>query len=381
MSSGIRWAVMILAVRTSWCRCSLNCKTSQELYDVIKQIDTDKKLYDLLSKTYDYLYFSNGNFTQLCSAVTVAYITAVMPTQKEELAKQLMASGKWILFDNGYLTARNEEDFNDAGRKITFKVSDGAGAIPGKILDMMDSDASWIFQDFGKATAFNGSFEPLELLIMIPKRDIKAFGGVFEKGVPYVLPALAVYELFKMDTEAAIGTSTELAINTASCALGLGELSAAGKAAAAAEMIDIGLSTFMVYANSAKEMYQDHPVFTRVSTYLSIIYSMGRLGYAARQAYVDAKVSVPAAIVADDAAQIERRAVLLSQDEAAIVERGLNNLKDDNFYIVVHGEGNNFTVDTIMGCQPHLTTARWQNGSRTRTFLQASSWCCCPAQI
>jgi len=257
-----------------------NCGSEKEFYQVIEQIKADGKLFTLLSKMYDYLYVTEGNFTQLCLTITNAYVGEIKPASNNALVKELIQAGKWLIYDNGYLTARNKEDFNEKTNKIDFTISDGGGKYLVDALGFVTPGAQWLFKDFGRAQSFDKGFDPLEMLIVIPKRDVAAFGTTLEKGRMYVLPAVSVYLLFKLDTKSAIGTSGALVLNTALCAVGVGALSGASTVAIALETTDIALSTFVTYANSSTEMYQDHPEFTKYTNYLAIAYTVGRLGYA-----------------------------------------------------------------------------------------------------
>ncbi|GAA3912464.1 hypothetical protein GCM10022209_00800 [Chitinophaga oryziterrae] len=344
-----------------------NCKNQEEFYKVIKQLDTDGKLYDVLSKTYDYLYVSEGSFTQLTNSITSAFINLEKPAQNKEAIAKLILSKDWLVYDNGYLTARNKEEFKDASRKISFQISDGAGKYMVDMLGAVAPGAQWLFNDFGKATPFSKSYNPLDNLVVIPVRDVTAFGTTLEKGMPYVLPAVSVYQLFKEDTKKAIGTSTEIAVNTALCAVGIGGLSTASSLTIALETVDIGLSTFVTYANSAPEMAQDHPDFVKYTNYLAIAYTVGRLGHSvASAAMAKAPAEMMAARYTDDALEVETRAVMsLGEGDVKMVEGAFANVFDKNMYVVVHGDSKGFSLmhNGAEARIDHRSVARWIEGN------------------
>lgn len=342
-----------------------NCKTSQELYEVITILDKDKKLYKVLSKTYDNLYVSNGSFTKLSNAITIAWLNVAQPALNVDTVANAIVSGRYMLFDNGYLTATNEEEYGKDG-KIHFEISDGFGVPLVDGVNQITPGAKWLFKDFGKAAPFKGGFDPLQYLIVVPQRDIHAFGTVFQKGMPQILPALSVYQLFKMDTKAAIGTSTQLVLNGLACAIGASGLTAASGTAIALETVDIGLFTFVTYANSAPEMAQDHPQFVKYTNYLAFAYMVGRIGHTAFSA---ATVRAPAEMVvtryADDALEIERRAISLGSGDVKMAEDWLSKTYDKNIYIIVHGEKGSFSIvhNGVEEAITHNSVRRWIDGN------------------
>ncbi|SFD54633.1 hypothetical protein SAMN05518672_102376 [Chitinophaga sp. CF118] len=323
-----------------------NCKSTAEIYAVIKHFDDNKTLFSLLSRMYDYLYLSEGNFTQLANAITISVIDVERPgTNPAFFPIEPINKGKWLEFDNGLLTARNIEDFDTKNQKISLEVKNGAGVI-----------VDWALGNgYGRAKLFKNGFDPLEMIIVIPKRDVTAFGTTLIKGIPYVLPAIGVYTLFKIDTKQAVVTTSAIAANTALCMIGASGLSSAGIWANIGFAVDLTLSDFTIFANMAPELYQDHPEFVQNLNYLTYAYTLGRVGYAG---YAMAKVTAPARVVeayfAEDAHALSERVVIVSEGEMRHLNASLNNIKDKNLYVAVHGEGDKFFV-TINGVEEELS--------------------------
>ncbi|WP_143709109.1 fibronectin type III domain-containing protein [[Flexibacter] sp. ATCC 35208] len=323
-----------------------NCAGTAALHEVIKRLQQERVLYTLLSDTYDYLYFSKGNFTQLCNAITVAWLNEEKPGNDMELIQQLATEKRWLVFDNGYLTASNQEDFKDREQKISLETREGVGAYLKVILSGLD--AGGVFSDYAEGNPFTGKFNPLDYLIVIPRRDVSAFGTTLEQGVPYIFPAISVYVLFKQDTKAAAETFGALVLNTGLCAIGMEGLMGAGAVKTGVEMLNVSLASFVTYANVAPEMYQDHPELVKYTNYLAMAYMVGSLTVGSVKAIRNARVNVPAEMMAGryvgDAGEIEKLAVVVAKEEEKTLETYLGNLNDDKIYIVVKSEGNAYSV-------------------------------------
>jgi hypothetical protein len=76
---------------------------------------------------------------------------------------------------------------------------------------------------------------------------------------------------------------------------------------------------------------------------------------------VEAQIAKEAAVYIDDALELERRAIALAGGDLKKVEAWLSKLKDDNIYIIVHGEGSSFTImrNGIELPMTHRSLARW----------------------
>ncbi|WP_343670746.1 fibronectin type III domain-containing protein [Chitinophaga sp.] len=328
-----------------------NCASTGELHEVIKRLQQGHVLYTLLSDTYDYLYFSRGNFTQLCDAITTAWLNEEKPGNDLELIRQLTAEKRWLVFDNGYLTANNREDFRDKDQKIRLEVKEGVGAYLKVILAGVDAGPVALFSDYAEGNPFTGEFDPLDYLILIPKRNISAFGTTLEQGIPYILPALSVYALFKQDTKSSMETSGALVLNAGLCAVGMEGLMSAGAVSTGVEMLNVSLASFVTYANAAPEMFQDHPELVRYSNYLAMAYMVGSLTVGSVKAIRNARIEVPAEMVAGryvvDAGEIERRAVVVGEEELTPLERYLGSMNDNKIYIVVNRDMDKNTYSVI----------------------------------
>ncbi|WPV65836.1 fibronectin type III domain-containing protein [Chitinophaga sp. LS1] len=323
-----------------------NCAGTAALHEVIKRLQQERVLYTLLSDTYDYLYFSKGNFTQLCNAITVAWLNEEKPGNDMGLIQQLATEKRWLVFDNGYLTASNQEDFKDREQKISLETREGVGAYLKVILSGLD--AGGLFSDYAEGNPFTGKFNPLDYLIVIPRRDVSAYGTTLEQGLPYIFPAISVYGLFKQDTKAAAETFGALVLNTGLCAIGMEGLMGAGAVKTGVEMLNVSLASFVTYANVAPEMYQDHPELVKYTNYLAMAYMVGSLTVGSVKAIRNARVNVPAEMMAGryvgDINEIEKRSVILAEEELLQLKKYLRKLGDDKVYIVVRKNGNGYTV-------------------------------------
>lgn len=321
-----------------------NCGSTAELYKVIKILQKEHLLYTFLSDTYDYLYLSKGNFTQLCDAITIAILNEEKPGNDLGLIRQLMKERKWLVFDDGYLTAANGEAFRDAEQKIELEVRNGMAAYLNVVLPVVGGSGNTLFADYGSVNPFNGKFNPLDYVILIPKRDVKAYGTTLEKGIPYVLPAISVYQLFKMDTRSAIGTSAGLLLNTGLCAVGMEGIMSAGSVVTGWEMLNVGLTDFVTYANAAAELVEDHPEFVEYVNYLALVYTVGTLTVGTVKGIRNARINVPVemmeAMFTSDALEIRNRMVALGNEEALGVSSILGKINDDKVYLAVYGDGN-----------------------------------------
>lgn len=321
-----------------------NCPNSGDLYKVIKILEKDHLLYTLLSDTYDYLYVSKGNFTQLCKAITVALLDVEKPGYDLNLTHQLMKEKKWLVFDDGYLTASNGEAFRDVDQKIELEVRDGIGSYLKVVSAVLGVGGSSLFPNYGEVNPFKGKFDPLDYVILIPKREVKAYETTFEKGVPYILPVISVYQLFKMDTKSAMGTTAALVLNTGLCAIGMEGLTSAESAITGWEILNVGLSDFVTYANAAPELAKDHPEFVEYANYLALAYTVGTLTVGTVKSIRNARINVPVemmeAMFAEDALAISRRVVKLKKEDALLVKKILGNINDDRVYLVAYQEEN-----------------------------------------
>lgn len=325
-----------------------NCAGTAELHEVIKLLQQEQVLYTLLSDTYDYLYFSKGNFTSLCDAITIAWLNEEKPGEELGWVRQLSIDKRWLVFDNGYLTASNQEAFKDKEQKIVLETREGAGAYLKVILAGFDAGTVALFSDYAEGNPFTGKFNPLDYLIVIPKRDMRAFGTTLEQGVPYILPALSVYGLFKQDTKDAAGSTAALALNTGLCAIGMEGLMSAGTLSTGVEMLNVSLGSFVTYANVAPEMYQDHPELVKYTNYLAMAYMVGTLTVGSVKGVRNARIGVPEEMMArkyiTDVSRIEERAVILSDEELSQLRKSLAKLSDDKVYIVVRKNVGGYSV-------------------------------------
>jgi hypothetical protein len=340
------------------------CKSTAELYTVIQILRHDNLLYTLFGDTFDYLYVSDGIFTALCNAITVAWLNGEKPGLDHALIQNLILNKQWLVFDNGYLTSMNREAFNDKQQRMSFDVKDGAGAYFKYLTNVVAPGAGQLFKDYAKATPFKGSFAPLDYLVVIPSRDIRAFGTTLEQGIPYILPAISVYALFKMDTKAAVEISADLVLNTALCSIGMEGMAAAGGMQATMEMINVGLTTFMAYANTAPEIAEDNPALVRYTNYLAMAYMVGTLTTGTIKSIRNTPIAVPAEMIAsryaDDALEISHRAILLEGEELSIIK----SLGDEQVHIVVQQVGNEYFVfnNGIRYSLKHHSLARYLDG-------------------
>lgn len=301
------------------------CASSADLYKVIRILERDHVLYKLLSDTYDYLYVSKGNFSNLCNAITVAWLNEEKPAYNMELIRELTAERKYLLFDNGYLTATNEEAFRDEGQKIQLEVRDGMATYLSSVIGELSAGGAMMLADYGKVNPFFGRFDPLEYLIVVPKRDTKAFGTTLEQGIPYILPALSVYWLFKMDTKAAMETSGELVLNTGLCAIGMEGLAGAGSADVGRELLNLSLVDFITYVNAAPEMLQDHPQVVKYANYLALAYMVGTLTTGSVKAIRNARIAVPVEMIGWERAEMT---TLIGKLAVGLEERKVLQLKE-----------------------------------------------------
>ena len=329
-----------------------NCANDAERYKVIKILEEQHLFYKFLADTYDYLFDGKGNFSQLCNAITTALLNEEKPANDLDLIRNLIAEKKFLIFDNGYFTASNQEAFSDKEQKILLEVKDGMGAYLSEILASLGGGGATFFADYGKATPFSGKFKPLEYLIIIPKRDINAFGRTLEQGIPYILPALSVYWLFKMDTKAAMETSASLMLNTGLCSIGMEGLSAAGTGASAVNriwnLIDVSLTNFVTYANSAPELEQDNPQLVKYTNYLTLAYVVGTLTVGSVKAIRNARIAVPASMVEglykDMSLALQKIAVTLEEREVLKVKGILERLNDGRGYLLPYKIGDSYNA-------------------------------------
>ncbi|WP_343691708.1 fibronectin type III domain-containing protein [Chitinophaga sp.] len=325
-----------------------NCASTGELYKVIKTLQREHLLYRFLSDTYDFLYLSKGNFTQLCNAITIAILDEEKPGQDLGLISQLMKERKWLVFDDGYLTASNAEAFRDAEQKIALEVRDGMTSYLNVVLPILGGGSTALFPDYGSINPFKGKFNPLDYVILIPKRDVKAFGATLEKGIPYVLPAISVYQLFKMDTKSALETSAGLVLNTGLCAVGMEGMMGAESVVTGWEMLNVGLTDFVTYANAAPELVKDHPEFVEYVNYLALAYTVGTLTVGTVKGIRNARINVPVemmeAMFAEDALETVHRTVSMGKEQALTARRILGNMNDNKVYLALHSEGETVNV-------------------------------------
>ncbi|WP_440135007.1 hypothetical protein, partial [Chitinophaga sancti] len=360
------------------------CASVADLYSVVKILEQQGLLYALLSDTYDYLYVSHGNFSQLCNAITIAWLNEEKPANNKELINRLISEKKFLLFDDGYFTASNGEAFRDKEQKIQLEVRDGMGSYLNMITATLGAGGEVFFADYGKVDLFSGKFKPMEYLIVVPKRDTKAFGTMLEMGTPYILPALSVYMLFKTDTKAAINISAALALNTGLCAIGMEGLTgveagaevsagigagvssgvstgittgvstgigagvAAGGASLGAQFVNLTLTNFVTYVNAAPEMLQDHPQFVKYTNYFALAYMVGTLTVASTKAIRNSRIAVPLEMMEVWKSKIikslEKVAVELWENDVVKVKAVFEKMKDGRNYLLFYKVGDSYNV-------------------------------------
>jgi hypothetical protein len=335
------------------------CASSADLYKVIRILERDHVLYTLLSDTYDYLYVSKGNFSNLCNAITVAWLNEEKPANNLELIRELTAARKYLLFDNGYLTATNEEAFRDAGQKIQLEVREGMASYLGSVIGELSAGGAMMLADYGKVNPFFGRFDPMEYLIVVPKRDTKAFGTTLEQGIPYILPALSVYWLFKMDTKAAMETSGALVLNTGLCAIGTEGLAGAGSADVGTELLNVSLVDFINYVNAAPEMLQDHPQVVKYTNYLALAYMVGTLTVGSVKAIRNARIAVPVEMMGRVGAEMNAvlRKLAVGVEEKVVVQLKeiFRQMDGERVYILLFKEGDGYRmVSNVDGMEVDL---------------------------
>lgn len=255
--------------------------TDSDISTIIRNLD-QSVLYDLFTKVDDNIYFIEGNFTELVIRISNAIMSQDKITQNsKKLADILFTKGDYLIFDNGYFGNKNTESFSDNTKEICLKVGKEIWkSLITSIYPPSEMVANSILK--GKNNS-NNCYHPLDYMVFIPVRDVDYGYIKLKKGEMTVVPAILGYRIFKSETISHTQTTAIIAINTALCVVGVGELTAAIQAgrtlAAIATATDITLGVGAGIVNTVPEIAQDHPTFTEYYNYATIVYAVSRLGY------------------------------------------------------------------------------------------------------
>src|SRR6218665_435694 len=263
----------------------------------LSDLETDDKLFRVLAQTHDFFYFWDGAFARLTDLVSRLSLIKNPAANGEQKVNALIEGGRYLIFDNSYTGNSNKEQYNTQTKRLTFEVKNSIleEFAEAEATNSVTAATNWLFFDKNK-NYWEGSLEakPLDNIGVIPVYDFTYRNTRFPKGVLSIMPAVAVYDMFKDDTRRALSVSGSLTANlvfTFTGAAVLGQALRAGVAlTVAAEGIDITLGVGGSIINAIPEVEQNQPDFVKRYNKITIIYALARTGHGAYKAL---RVRVP----------------------------------------------------------------------------------------
>jgi len=265
----------------------------------LSDLETDDKLFRVLAQTHDFFYFWDGAFARLTDLVSRLSLIKNPAANDEQKVNALIEGGRYLIFDNSYTGNSNKEQYNTQTKRLTFEVKNSIleEFAEAEATNSVTAATNWLFFNKNK-NYWEGSLEakPLDNIGVIPVYDFTYRNTRFPKGVLSIMPAVAVYDMFKDDTRRALSVSGSLTANlvlTFTGAAVLGQALRAGVAlTVAAEGVDITLGVGGSIINSIPEVEQNQPDFVKKYNKITIIYALARTGHGAYKAL---RVRVPGA--------------------------------------------------------------------------------------
>ena len=302
-----------------------------ELHLLIQELEAEGNLFPLLNKagagfwnatlaiTRTIAGIGDSNlFYQLSLGFGMWHMKSLQEDEKVRLQNQAIAKGNFIFFDDSFFGNRNAEKYENNVQEISFEVKESAlYTIPTLALCKNFIDKH-LANDAHGLLSSKKFLNPLDMVVMIPVADMSFTWITMKKGGMYLMPACMTYVIFMEDTEKAIRIFANLVIDISLCFIGVGALTAAIRTGSVlgifAGATDITLGVLATTVNSIPEIERNHPDFVKFVNYATIIYGLGRIGFALYKSVKITKLSKSQAeeAVLLTATEEERKLLLMS---------------------------------------------------------------------
>ncbi|NUY80079.1 hypothetical protein HUK80_04165 [Flavobacterium sp. MAH-1] len=256
------------------------CNQAERLA-IIKSLEADEKLYQLLSLSYF------DCFNQLAYLIGNTFMESI--ADKESLVNTYIEEGHGLYLNTNLFGTHNKEGFDDENKKITFEIKTN------RLLSLLDetSPIRALIEEgtdtFPTSLTPERQYKPLDLVVIVPVADFTFAEKDFVAGETYLMPACMAYCLFKDDTKNSWLTTLNIAFQIALCFTGVGGIVSAVRAGSVAAAVlgvtDIVVGVGGVVVNSVPEIERKHPEFVKYYNYFTYIYTVLRLSASAKKAY------------------------------------------------------------------------------------------------